>query len=213
MDVSRRGGDFCFARAGDPRGLGARGRQGLPRPIIDDIKEELRWRPYELVAVAGGWRHQTRKGFAEAIRAATGLADPVKELSRAEAGVLMAIAYFQPVTRGEISEMFGHEISRDLIGSLRGAGLIAAGPRGPQPGAPYAYVTTPGFLSEFGFESLRDLPDLEKLEDAGLLDVLGNARQNDVREPDFDDSAAHISDFMPSARTSIDDDDLEEDAA
>jgi chromosome segregation and condensation protein ScpB len=208
MDVSRRGGDFCFARAGD-----ARGRQGLPRPIIDDIKEELRWRPYELVAVAGGWRHQTRKGFAEAIRAATGLADPVKELSRAEAGVLMAIAYFQPVTRGEISEMFGHEISRDLIGSLRGAGLIAAGPRGPQPGAPYAYVTTPGFLSEFGFESLRDLPDLEKLEDAGLLDVLGNARQNDVREPDFDDSAAHISDFMPSARTSIDDDDLEEDAA
>ena len=109
------------------------------------------------------------KGFAEAIRAATGLADQVRELSRAEAGVLMAIAYFQPVTRGEISEMFGREISRDLIGMLRGAGLIAAGPRCPQPGAPYAYVTTPGFLSQFGFESLRDLPDLEKLEDAGLL--------------------------------------------
>ena len=137
--------------------------------LIDDIREELRGRPYELVAVAGGWRHQTRKGFAEAIRAATGLADRVKELSRAEAGVLMAIAYFQPVTRGEISEMFGREVSRDLIARLRAAGLIAAGPRSPQPGAPYAYVTTPGFLSEFGFESLRDLPDLEKLEDAGLL--------------------------------------------
>ena len=137
--------------------------------LIEDIREELRGRPYELVAVAGGWRHQTRKGFAEAIHAATGLADRVKELSRAEAGVLMAIAYFQPVTRGEISEMFGREVSRDLIASLRAAGLIAAGPRSPQPGAPYAYVTTPGFLSEFGFESLRDLPDLEKLEDAGLL--------------------------------------------
>ena len=46
----------------------------------------------------------------EAIRAATGLADRVKELSRAEAGVPMAIAYFQPVTRGEISEMFGREV-------------------------------------------------------------------------------------------------------
>jgi hypothetical protein len=54
----------------------------------------------------------------------------------------MAIAYFQPVTRGEISEMFGREISSDLIGSLRVTGLIAAGPRSPQPGAPYAYVTT-----------------------------------------------------------------------
>jgi segregation and condensation protein B len=137
--------------------------------IIDDIKEELRGRPYELVAVAGGWRHQTKPGFAEAIRAATGLAEQVKELSRAEAGVLMAIAYFQPVTRGEISEMFGREISRDLIGSLRAAGLIAAGPRSPQPGAPYAYVTTATFLSQFGFESLRDLPDIERLEDAGLL--------------------------------------------
>ena len=48
----------------------------------------------------------------------------------------MAIAYVQPVTRGEISEMFGREISRDLIASLRGAALIAAGPRSPQPGAP-----------------------------------------------------------------------------
>ncbi len=102
--------------------------------IIDDIREELRGRPYELVA--GGWRHQTRKGFAEAIRAATGLADQVRELSRAEVGVLMAIAYFQPVTRGEISEMFGREISRDLIAGLRSAGLIAAGRAVPSLGRP-----------------------------------------------------------------------------
>ena len=141
--------------------------------IIDDIREELRGRPYELVAVAGGWRHQTRLGFAEAIRAAIGLGDQAKELTRAEASVLMAIAYFQPITRGEISEMFGREISRDLIAGLRAAGLIAAGPRSPQPGAPYAYVTTSGFLSLFGFESLRDLPDIEKLEDAGLIGRAG----------------------------------------
>jgi len=50
-----------------------------------------------------------------------------------------------------------------------GSDFIAAGPRSPTPGAPYAYVTTPGFLSHFGFESLRDLPDIERLEDAGLL--------------------------------------------
>jgi segregation and condensation protein B len=67
---------------------------------------------------------------------ATWLADPIKELGRAEAGVPMAIAYFQPVTGGEISEMFGREISRDLIASVRAAGLIAAGPRSPAPTTP-----------------------------------------------------------------------------
>jgi segregation and condensation protein B len=162
---------------------------------------------YELVAVAGGWRHQTRKGFAEAIHAATGLADRVEELSRAEAGVLMAIAYFQPVTRGEISEMFGREVSRDLIASLRAAGLIAAGPRSPQPGAPYAYVTTPGFLSEFGFESLRDLPDLEKLEDAGLLRRPGPDGADPGRTRNVD------SVELISGLTGALGDELEEDAA
>jgi segregation and condensation protein B len=63
----------------------------------------------------------------------------------------------------------GREISRDTIASLRGDALIAAGPRSPQPGAPYTRVTTPTFLSKYGFESLRDLPDMEKLEEAGLL--------------------------------------------
>ena len=92
-----------------------------------------------------------------------------KQLTKLEAGVLMAVAMFQPVTRGDISEMFGREISRDLIAALREERLIAAGPRSPKLGAPYAYVTTEKFLLEFGFESLRDLPDLEKLEDAGLL--------------------------------------------
>ena len=81
----------------------------------------------------------------------------------------MAIGYFQPITRGELSQFLGREVSRDAIAALRGEGLIAAGPRSPTPGAPYAYVTTPAFLSHFGFEILRDLPDIEKLEDAGLL--------------------------------------------
>ena len=67
----------------------------------------------------------------------------------------------------------GREVSRDAIAALRGEGLIAAGPRSPTPGAPYAYVTTPGFLAQFGFESLRDLPDIEKLEDAGLIGRAG----------------------------------------
>jgi hypothetical protein len=61
------------------------------------------------------------------------------------------------------------EVSRDTVAALRREGLIAAGPRSTQPGAPYACVPTPAFLTHFGFKSLRDLPDMEKLEDAGLL--------------------------------------------
>ena len=137
--------------------------------LIDDIREELRGRPYDLVAVAGGWKHLTRPAYADAIRAAVGGGETKTNLTQSEVLVLMCIAYFQPITRGELSSFFGKEISRDLIGHLRGAGLIASGPRSPQPGAPYTYVTTKGFLFEFGLATLRDLPDFDALEDAGLL--------------------------------------------
>ena len=63
----------------------------------------------------------------------------------------------------------GGQLQRGLVTALRALDLIAAGPRSPQPGAPYTYVTTKGFLSVFGFDTLRDLPEIEALEDAGLL--------------------------------------------
>jgi len=63
----------------------------------------------------------------------------------------------------------GREVSRDLIARLHRQALIARGPRSPEPGAPYTYVTTPGFLAQFGLGTLSDLPELEALEDAGLL--------------------------------------------
>uniref|UniRef100_A0A9E8CSC6 SMC-Scp complex subunit ScpB n=1 Tax=Bosea sp. NBC_00436 TaxID=2969620 RepID=A0A9E8CSC6_9HYPH len=138
--------------------------------LIADIRAELRGRPYELVSVAGGWQHRTKKSFAVAIRTATGLGtSDSKALSQSESLVLLCIGYFQPITRAELGDVFGKEVSRDTIGRLRKLGFIAAGPRSPQPGAPYTYVTTPTFLSQFGFETLRDLPEFEKLEDAGLL--------------------------------------------
>ncbi|TIP01019.1 MAG: SMC-Scp complex subunit ScpB, partial [Mesorhizobium sp.] len=107
--------------------------------IIDDIRAELAGRPYELVAVAGGWQHRTKKAFGDIIHAAFGTpaGQGAKELSQSEALVLMCIAYFQPITRAELSTFFGKEVSRDLIGVLRAQELIASGPRSPQPGAPY----------------------------------------------------------------------------
>ena len=139
--------------------------------LIADLIHELRGRPYDLTQVAGGYALRTKTRFAPAIRAAhPGRAgDAVAELTRTETFALTAIAYLQPVTRGEISRLAGREISRDVIASLKRHGLIDGALRALQPGAPFAYVTTKTFLEAFGFASLRDLPDLERLKAERLL--------------------------------------------
>jgi segregation and condensation protein B len=83
---------------------------------------------------------------------------------------LSAIAYQQPVTRAELSRLAGHDINRDILGRLKSLGVIAPGPRAPQPGAPIAWFTTARFLEVFTLGSLRDLPDLDALA-AGATDV------------------------------------------
>ncbi|WP_414476206.1 SMC-Scp complex subunit ScpB [Microvirga sp. M2] len=129
------------------------------------------------MVVAGGWHHRTRRRFAEAIRFVRPSADPAEPaLSPAERLVVTAIAYLQPVTRTELSRLFGKEVSRDVIARLKRLALIGAGPRSPQPGAPLTYVTTDRFLVVFGLASLRDLPEWDALEEAGLLQAATPAR-------------------------------------
>ena len=139
--------------------------------LIADLIHELRGRPYDLTLVAGGYALRTKTRFAPAIRAAhpSRGGDDFAELTRTETFALTAIAYLQPVTRGEISRLAGREISRDVIAALKRHGLIDGAIRAPQPGAPFAYVTTKTFLEAFGFASLRDLPDLERLKAEGLI--------------------------------------------
>ena len=159
--------------------------------LIADLIHELRCRPYDLSLVAGGYALRTKTRFAPAIRAAhPGRGgDDVAELTRTETFALTAIAYLQPVTRGEISRLAGREISRDVIASLKRHGLIDGAISAPQPGAPFAYVTTKTFLEAFGFATLRDLPDLEQLKadrlvqrgqgDNDLDSALGLADENE----------------------------------
>ena len=138
--------------------------------LIADLIHELRGRPYDLTLVAGGYALRTKTRFAPAIRAVhpERVGDAVGELTKTETFALTAIAYLQPVTRGEISKLAGREISRDVIAALKRHGLIDGAIRAPQPGAPFAYVTTRKFLEAFGFANLRDLPDLERLKAEGL---------------------------------------------
>ncbi|MEO1638615.1 MAG: SMC-Scp complex subunit ScpB [Pseudomonadota bacterium] len=129
--------------------------------LLDDIQAELTGRPYELVQVASGWMFRTRTQFADAIKAAADLGEQSLAFTEMEMGVLCAIAYHQPIDRAGLAEIFGKEVSRDLLARLRYKGLIASGPRSPRPGAPHTFVTTETFLVTFDLQSLRDLPELE----------------------------------------------------
>ncbi|WP_051645091.1 SMC-Scp complex subunit ScpB [Labrenzia sp. DG1229] len=137
------------------------GKSASIEMLIDDIQAELKPRPYELVQVANGWMFRTKTRFADAIKAAADLGNPRAEFNEMEMAVLCAIAYHQPIDRAGLADIFGKEVSRDLIARLRYLRLIADGPRAPRRGAPHTFVTTPEFLAMFDLQSLRDLPELE----------------------------------------------------
>ena len=136
--------------------------------LVEDLAADLEGRAFELAKVTGGWMLRTRT--------AADVGDQLLDLSEFDVAVLAAIAYHQPISREGLKDIFGKEISRDLIGRLHARGLIGTGPRAPRRGAPYTFVTTEHFLVAFGLESLPDLPDREQLEDAG---VVGEAPQVD----------------------------------
>ena len=136
--------------------------------LVEDLAADLEGRAFEIARVTGGWMFRTRAAYAPAIRAAADVGNQFLDLSEFDVAVLAAIAYHQPITRDGLKDIFGKEISRDLIGRLHSRNLIGTGPKSPRRGAPYTFVTTDAFLAAFGLESLRDLPDPEQLNDAGL---------------------------------------------
>ncbi|WP_210879721.1 SMC-Scp complex subunit ScpB [Roseovarius autotrophicus] len=137
--------------------------------LVEDLAADLEGRAFEIAKVADGWMFRTRAAYAPAIRVAADVGDQLLDLNEFDVAVLAAIAYHQPITRDGLEDIFGREISRDLIGRLAARNLIATGPRAPRRGAPYTFVTTEQFLVAFGLESLRDLPDREQLEDSGIV--------------------------------------------
>lgn len=137
--------------------------------LLEDLAADLEDRSFDVVRMAGGWMLQTRAAYAPAIQAAADVKDQDMGLRDFDIAVLAAIAYHQPITRDGLKDIFGKEVSRDLIRRLHSQDLIGTGPRSPRRGAPYTYVTTQRFLTTFDLETLHDLPNREQLEDAGLL--------------------------------------------
>ncbi len=136
--------------------------------LMEDFIADVGDRAYEVATVSGGWILRTVATFADVLRAEADVGGQDLDLREFDVAVLAAVAYNQPITRDGLKDIFGKEISRDLIGRLHARDLIATGPRSPRRGAPYTFVTTEKFLVAFDLQSLRDLPDREQLDDAGV---------------------------------------------
>ena len=96
-------------------------------------------------------------------------------MSRAAVETLAIIAYHEPVSRAEIEAIRGVQISKGTLDVLMEAGWVRPAGRREVPGRPLTYATTVGFLQHFGLESRRDLPGLDDLKAAGLLDPIDAA--------------------------------------
>jgi segregation and condensation protein B len=150
--------------------------QALARHFVEgeDVKallEELQGlyadRGVNLVRVAGKWAFRTADDLSFLLEKQ---AVEQRRLSRAALETLAIIAYHQPVTRAEIEEIRGVSTSKGTIDVLLETGWIKLRGRRRAPGRPVTYGTTEAFLEHFGFESIQDLPGLNELKGAGLLD-------------------------------------------
>ena len=94
-----------------------------------------------------------------------------RKLSRAAIETLAIVAYHQPVTRAEIEAIRGVSLARFTLDRLIEAGWVRPAGRRETPGRPLTWATTPQFLAHFCLDSLKDLPDIDELRAAGLLDI------------------------------------------
>jgi segregation and condensation protein B len=136
--------------------------------LLRELAEGYAGRGVNLVRLAGGWAFRTAPDLAPKLRIERPVA---RKLSRATVETLAVIAYHQPVTRAEIEEIRGVALGKGTIDTLMEAGWVHPKGRRAGPGRPLLWVTTPGFLVHFGLDSLKELPGVDELHAAGLLDL------------------------------------------
>jgi len=131
------------------------------------LQEVFATRGVTLVQVAGKWCFRTAGDLSFLL---SRQAVEQKKLSRAAMETLAIIAYHQPVTRAEIEDIRGVATSKGTLDLLLETGWVRMRGRRKAPGRPVTYGTTEGFLLHFGLDGVGDLPGVEELKGAGLLD-------------------------------------------
>lgn len=134
--------------------------------LMTELKQAYSSRGVNVVRIGGNWAFRTADDLGFILQKE---AFETKKLSRAALEVLAIIAYHQPVTRAEVEEIRGVATSKGTLDVLLETGWIRMRGRRKSPGRPVTYGTTDHFLDHFGLEELRDLPGLDELKGAGLL--------------------------------------------
>ena len=159
---------FASAEPLDEKSLAARLPQGIDvHAALVRLEEEYAARGVNLVRIGGKWTFRTANDLSWLLSKET---VETRKLSRAAIETLAIIAYHQPVTRAEIEELRGVSTSKGSVDVLLETGWIRPRGRRKSPGRPLSYGTSEAFLSHFGLDAVGDLPGLEELKGAGMLD-------------------------------------------
>lgn len=142
------------------------------RAALEELSGHYAGRGVGLVERGKRWHFETAPDLAHVLRRER---EEPRKLSRAATETLAIIAYHEPVSRAEIESIRGVQISKGTLDVLMEAGWVRPAGRRETPGRPLIYATTPVFLSHFGLETRRDLPGLDDLKAAGLLDPVDTA--------------------------------------
>ncbi len=145
---------------------------GAIRDALSVLAESYAKRGVNLVERGKRWHFETAPDLAHLLRREK---EQVRRLSRAGTEVLAIIAYHEPVSRAEIESIRGVQTAKGTLDVLLEAGWVRVAGRRDVPGRPVIYATTPEFLDHFGLTSRRDLPGIDELRAAGLLDPVDDA--------------------------------------
>ncbi|WP_327751962.1 SMC-Scp complex subunit ScpB [Sphingobium sp. SJ10-10] len=143
------------------------GEAGDLTAALATLSDHYAGRGINLVERGGRWHFQTAADLAHILRREK---DETRKLSRAAMETLAIIAYHEPVSRAEIEAIRGVQVAKGTLDVLMEAGWVRPAGRREVPGRPLIYATTHEFLSHFGLSSRRDLPGIDDLRAAGLLD-------------------------------------------
>ena len=135
--------------------------------ILESLDKQYKNRGINLVCIAKKWSFRTAPNLSKFINLQT---FTKKKLSKAATETLAIIVYHQPVTRSEIEEIRGVSFATGTLEILLELNWVRPSGRKDVPGKPIQYVTTDDFLSHFNLQKLSDLPNIEELTSAGLID-------------------------------------------
>ncbi|MBB3911302.1 SMC-Scp complex subunit ScpB [Sphingomonas desiccabilis] len=155
----------------------------VPR-ALDQLVADYAGRGIAPVRRGDRWHFETAPDLARFLRRDR---EEPRRLSRAGIETLAIIAYHEPVTRAEIEAIRGVQVAKGTIDVLMEAGWVRPAGRREVPGRPLTYATTPEFLTHFGLRTRRDLPGMEDLRAAGLLDPIDVALAGELESGDESD--------------------------